>query len=78
MPAPLDSSIDRLTAGFNRLAGSNLAAQSAEQIALADTASKRVTQAMADAAEVLTPAQRQKIAEHMKQRGERRPFWHRG
>lgn len=50
----------------------------AEQIALADTASKRVTQAMADAAEVLTPAQRQKIAEHMKQRGERRPFWHRG
>ena len=35
MPAPLDSSITRLPSGFNRLAGSNLAAQSAEQIALA-------------------------------------------
>ena len=31
----LDPLIDRLPHGFNRLAGSNLAAQSAEQIALA-------------------------------------------
>jgi Spy/CpxP family protein refolding chaperone len=49
-----------------------------EQIALADTASKRVTQALGDAADVLTPAQRQKLAERMKERGEHRPFWHRG
>ena len=38
----------------------------AEQMALMDTVSKRVTQAMADAGDVLTPAQRQKIAERMK------------
>jgi Spy/CpxP family protein refolding chaperone len=50
----------------------------AEQIALADTASKRVTQALGDAAEVLTPAQRQKLAERMKERSEHRPFWHHG
>lgn len=34
----------------------------AEQMQLADTVSRRVTQALADAAEVLTPEQRQKIA----------------
>ncbi|MFM9968819.1 MAG: Spy/CpxP family protein refolding chaperone [Burkholderiales bacterium] len=50
----------------------------AEQMTLADTVSKRVTLALADAAEVLTPAQRQKLAEHMKQRAEHRPFWRRG
>lgn len=60
--------VDR--AGMEKLRG--------EQIALADTASKRVTQALADAAEVLTPAQRQKIAAHMKERSEHRPFWRRG
>ena len=49
-----------------------------EQIALADTVSRRMTQALADAAEVLTPAQRQKIAAHMKERSEHRPFWRRG
>ena len=49
-----------------------------EQIALADIASKRVTLALADAAEVLTPQQRQKIAGHMKDRGERRHWWNRG
>lgn len=36
----------------------------AEQIAAADTASKRLTQALTDAAEVLTPEQRAKIAQH--------------
>lgn len=35
----------------------------AEQIATADEASKRVTQAIADAADVLTPEQRAKIAQ---------------
>jgi periplasmic protein CpxP/Spy len=36
----------------------------AEQIAAADAASKRLTQALADAADVLTPEQRAKIASH--------------
>lgn len=40
-----------------------------EQITLADTMSKRMVQHLADAAEVLTPAQRSKLAEHMRQRG---------
>jgi Spy/CpxP family protein refolding chaperone len=51
----------------------------AQQVAQADAASKRLSQALADAAEVLTPEQRQKISEHMAQRGGghwRR--WHRG
>lgn len=47
----------------------------AEQIQAADAASKRLTQALADTAEVLTPAQRQKLAERFQRRGERR---HRG
>lgn len=38
----------------------------AEQVALADQASKRLTQALADAAEVLTPLQRKQLAEHMR------------
>ena len=37
----------------------------AETSSLNDARSKRMTQAFADAAEVLTPAQRAKIAEHM-------------
>lgn len=41
----------------------------AERIARIDAASKRLTQALADAAEVLTPAQRTKLAEHLAQRG---------
>ena len=49
-----------------------------EQLALADTVSKRLTQALADAGEVLTPQQRQKIAEHMNARQSGRGFWHRG
>jgi periplasmic protein CpxP/Spy len=45
----------------------------AEQLALADAASKRIAQALADAAEVLTPEQRRKIDEHLTAR---RAFWH--
>jgi len=49
-----------------------------EQLALADAASKRIAQALADAAEVLTPEQRRKIDDHL---AARRAFWrgwHRG
>jgi periplasmic protein CpxP/Spy len=42
----------------------------AQQSTLHDAISKRMTQHLADAAEVLTPAQRSKLAERMKQRGE--------
>ncbi len=41
-----------------------LEALRAEHLALADDVSKRLTQGMADAADVLTPAQRAKLAEH--------------
>jgi len=37
----------------------------AEQVKLADDGSRRLTQALADAAEVLTPAQRKGIAGHL-------------
>jgi len=43
----------------------------AGQIALADTASKRLTQALADAAEVLTVEQRKRLAERAQRFGER-------
>lgn len=44
-----------------------------KQVALAEAASKRLTEALADAAEVLTPAQRTQIAERLEQRRRR---WH--
>jgi len=40
----------------------------AEQMQLADRASKRITQALADAAEVLTPEQKKAIAERVQRR----------
>jgi Spy/CpxP family protein refolding chaperone len=49
-----------------------------EQMALADTASKRIAQALADAAEVLTADQRRKIDEHLTARRNSWRFWHRG
>ncbi len=47
----------------------------AEQMKLADEASKRVALALADTADVLTPEQRAKLAQAMKERQGR---WHRG
>ena len=46
----------------------------ATQMQVADARSRRMVQAMADAAEVLTPEQRVKVAERLKQRMDRR--WH--
>ncbi len=46
----------------------------AEQMALADRASKRLTEALADAAEVLTPLQRKLLSERMHRFGGHR--WH--
>ena len=43
----------------------------AEQFALMDAGSKRLTQALADAADVLTPAQRRKLAERAEHFGHR-------
>jgi Spy/CpxP family protein refolding chaperone len=49
----------------------------AEQIGLAETASKRIAQALTDAAEVLNPEQRRKVADWIASGG---PWarWHRG
>jgi Spy/CpxP family protein refolding chaperone len=40
----------------------------AEQVALADATSKRLAQALADTADVLTPEQRVKLAERVSRR----------
>jgi Spy/CpxP family protein refolding chaperone len=50
----------------------------AEQLALADAASKRFAQAVVDAAEVLTPEQRQKAHALLQWRRGSWPRWHRG
>ena len=47
----------------------------AEQLVLADAASKRLTQALGDAAEVLTPEQRRRLDERLAELRERRGFW---
>lgn len=48
------------------------------QLSNMDAVSKRMVTAMADAAEVLTPEQRQKVAERMERRGEGRRGWGKG
>jgi periplasmic protein CpxP/Spy len=48
----------------------------AEQLALADGASRRLAQALGDAAEVLTPEQRRKLDDRLSELRERRGFWH--
>jgi protein CpxP len=50
----------------------------AEQMALADAASKRFAQALGDIAEVLTPEQRQKVHQFMEWRRGYWRRWHRG
>jgi protein CpxP len=52
----------------------------ADQIALADSVSKRITQALGDAAEVLSPEQRRKLAERLPPggMGMMTPPWRRG
>lgn len=54
----------------------------ADQIALADSVSKRITQALGDAAEVLSPEQRRKLAERLPpggpDMGMMTPPWRRG
>jgi protein CpxP len=50
----------------------------AEQVAQMDAASKRMAQALGDAAEVLTPEQRQKIGDHLERRRSLWRRWHRG
>ena len=50
----------------------------AEQMALADAASKRFAQALGDVSEVLTPEQRQKVQEHLEWRRSYWRGWHRG
>jgi periplasmic protein CpxP/Spy len=51
----------------------------ADQIAAADTASKRIVQALGDAADVLTPEQRKKLNDILPPAGAHwRPWWHHG
>ncbi len=50
----------------------------AQAMARRDAASKRMTQAMVEASQVLTPAQRQQLAQHLAQRQERMRRHHEG
>jgi len=49
-----------------------------DQVANVDALSKRIAQALADAADVLTPAQRKKLDELLPPAGSRWHFWHHG
>ncbi|MEO5670455.1 MAG: Spy/CpxP family protein refolding chaperone, partial [Ramlibacter sp.] len=67
-------------AGIDLLAATVIDRRSLEQLRVtqmqaADARSRRMVQAFADAADVLTPEQRLKVAEHLKRRMDRR---HRG
>lgn len=50
----------------------------AEQMANIEAVSKRLTQALADAGEVMTPEQRKKLAERVQKMRERHGWWRRG
>ena len=58
--------------------GAAIEAFRAEQVAQLDAVSKRLAQALTEAAEVLTPQQRQQISEHMERRQGRWRGWRRG
>jgi Spy/CpxP family protein refolding chaperone len=61
-----------------KLERADIEAFRAEQMALADAASKRLAQAVGDIAEVLTPEQRQKAHELLQWRRGHWRRWHRG
>ncbi len=50
----------------------------AEQMSLADSVSRRITQALGDAAEILSPEQRRKLSDRFPRFGENGPGWRRG
>ena len=59
----------------DRIDRSAIEALRADRMQAADAGTRRFTQAMADIAEVLTPAQRKTLAERMQRR---RGMWHKG